>query len=138
MRRSANHNLTARAERTMSDRNQVRSPGWPAFSCNTRLPSSGHCGCKSCKASAKAWGLMPPGLCERLCCAAETAAVCKATRWTTTCRAAGLKRAERFTFTTKNEEKMECLLEPSSVGGPTMHGTRRVLVYYECNIGLSS
>jgi hypothetical protein len=50
----------------------------------------------------------------------------------------GPKEGEAFAFITRSEKSMiECLLEPSSVGGPTLHGTRRVLVYHECNIGLS-
>ena len=47
------------------------------------------------------------------------------------------KRGEASVFRTKSEEEMECLLKPLSVGGPTLHGTRGVLVYHESDIGLS-
>jgi len=73
----------------ISEVHQVFSPGWPLFTCSTRLSSSGHCGGKPRKACAKAWGVMPCELCDRLCWAAETAVVCKATRWTATCRELG-------------------------------------------------
>lgn len=79
---------------------------------------------------------MPPGLCERVCCTAETAVVRSATKWTATCRALGL-RGEASVFRTKSDEEMKCLLKPMSVGGPTLHGTRGVLVYHESDIGLS-
>ena len=49
----------------------------------------------------------------------------------------GAKKGETFTFITKSEEKMERLLEPLSTGRPTTHAIRSVLVYHECNIGLS-
>jgi hypothetical protein len=90
-------------ERTISDESQVCSPGWPAFNCNTRLASSGHRGCISRKASAKAWGVMPPGVCDRFCWAAVTAVICKATRWTTTCRASGLGGEKYFVFRSKTK-----------------------------------
>ena len=49
----------------------------------------------------------------------------------------GAKKGETFTFITKSEEKVERLLEPLSTGRPTTHAIRSVLVYHECNIGLS-
>jgi hypothetical protein len=47
------------------------------------------------------------------------------------------KRGEVSVFITNSEEEMECLLQPLSAGSPTLHGTRGILVYHECNIGLS-
>lgn len=91
-------------ERTISDESQVCSLGWPTFNCNTRLASSGHRGCISRKASAKAWGVMPPGLCDRFCWAAVTAVICKATRWTMTCRASGLG-GEKYLFSDRKRKE---------------------------------
>jgi hypothetical protein len=47
----------------------------------------------------------------------------------------GAKKGDTFTFITK--KKVECLLEPLSTGRPTTHAIRSVMVYHECNIGLS-
>lgn len=47
------------------------------------------------------------------------------------------KRGEASVFRTKSDEEMKCLLKPMSVGGPTLHRTRGVLVYHESDIGLS-